>query len=95
MADMTYMERGAAALANEKVDRLTIYPIACGVGRKLIGDGTLTYREWVNDPKLFAQAFIEIQKYFGLDFAIGLMDLSVMAGDLGAGVRMDLSLIHI
>lgn len=88
-AEMSHLERASAALANEEVDRLTVYPIACGVCRKLIGDGTTTYRQWVNDPKLFAQAFIEGQKYFDFDFAIGLMDLSVMAGDLGAGVRMD------
>ncbi len=89
MKEMTHKERAVAALSNEKVDRLTTYPIACGVCRRLIGDGTLTYREWCSDPKLFAQAFLEGQKKFGLDFAIGLMDLSVMAGDLGANVRMD------
>lgn len=89
MTDMTPYERANAALKNEKVDRLTSYPIACGVCRKLIGDGKITYREWCNDPKLFAKAFIEGQKHFGFDFAIGLMDLSVMAGDLGAHIRMD------
>jgi len=89
MKTMTPMERSMAALKNEKVDRLSAYPIACGVCRKLIGDGHITYHEWANDPKLFAQAFIEGQKKFGFDFAIGLMDLSVMAGDLGAHVRMD------
>lgn len=89
MNEMTHTERVAAALNNEKVDRLTTYPIACGVCRRLIGDGKLTYREWCNDPKLFAQAFLEGQKEFGFDLAIGLMDLSVMAGDLGAHVRMD------
>jgi uroporphyrinogen decarboxylase len=89
MDSMTPVERATAALQNEKVDRLTTYPIACGVCRKLIGDGTLSYRDWCNDPKLFAEAFIKGQEYFGFDFAIGLMDLSVMAGDLGAHVRMD------
>jgi uroporphyrinogen decarboxylase len=89
MKEMTPVERATAAINNEKVDRLTVYPIACGVCRKLIGDGKLTYREWCSDPKLFAQAFVEGQKRFGFDFAVGLMDLSVMAGDLGAHVRMD------
>jgi uroporphyrinogen decarboxylase len=89
MTDMTPLERAQASLNNEKVDRLTAYPIACGVCRRLIGDGKMKYRDWCNDPNKFAQAFIEGQKYFGFDFAIGLMDLSVMAGDLGAHVRMD------
>ena len=89
MADkMTHMERGLAALAGEEVDRLTAYPIACGICRKLL-PGNVTYQEWANDPKLFGQAFVAGQKYFDFDFAIGLMDLSVMAGDLGAHVRMD------
>ena len=89
MKEMTHIERAAASLNNEKVDRLTAYPIACGVCRKLIGDGQLSYREWCNNPKLFSDAFLKGQQKFGFDFAIGLMDLSVMAGDLGAHVRMD------
>lgn len=87
---MTHIERCMAALSGGEVDRLTTYPIACGVNRKLLNNGKgITYRDWAHDPKLFAQAFIEGQKYFDFDFAIGLMDLSVMAGDLGAHVRMD------
>lgn len=87
--EMTPLERGQAALAGEKVDTLTTYPIACGVCRKLIGDGKMTYREWTNKPENFAEAFLQGQKRYKMDFAIGLMDLSVMAGDLGAHVRMD------
>lgn len=89
MSEMTHKERAFASLNNEKVDRLTTYPIACGVCRRLVGDGSMTYQEWASDPKKFASAFVAGQKHFGLDFAIGLMDLSVMAGDLGAHVRMD------
>lgn len=85
---MTHMERGLAALADEPVDRLCNYPLAMGVNRRLL-PGSPSYREWANDPKLFAASFIEGQKYFDFDFAIGLMDLSVMAADLGAHVRMD------
>ena len=55
----------------------------------MVGDGKMTYQEWASDPKKFAPRFIEGQKHFDFDFAIGLMDLSVMAGDLGAHVRMD------
>jgi len=91
MADtMTHIERASAALSGQKVDRLTAYPIASGVCRKLLNGGQgIKYNEWAHDPKLFADAFIAGQRYFDFDFAIGLMDLSVMAGDLGAHVRMD------
>jgi len=79
-----------AALQDQPVDRLTTYPIACGVMRKLLNDGAgISYHDWATDPKKFADAFIAGQKYFDMDFAIMLMDLSVMAGDLGAHVRMD------
>jgi len=88
MADMTHIERVMAGLTGKPADRLPTYPIACGVNRKLINGG-ITYREWAHDPKMYAQGFIEGQKAFDFDFAIGLMDLSVMAGDLGAHVRMD------
>ncbi|QLH75126.1 MAG: uroporphyrinogen decarboxylase family protein [Methanomassiliicoccales archaeon] len=90
MADtMNHIERVLAALGDKPVDRLTTYPIACGVCRRTVGDGKMTYREWATDPKKYAQGFISGQKYFDFDFAIGLMDLSVMAGDLGCHVRMD------
>ncbi|MDR1405290.1 MAG: uroporphyrinogen decarboxylase family protein [Candidatus Methanoplasma sp.] len=86
---MTHIERCTAALSNEPVDRLPVAPLVMGVQRRLIGSG-ITYREWCHDPKLFAQGFIEGYKKWGHDMAVGLMDLSVMAGDLGANVRMDL-----
>jgi len=91
MADtMNHIERAMGALTGGDVDRFVTYPIACGVNRKLLNGGKgIKYSDWAHDPKLFAQAFIEGQKYFDFDFAIGLMDLSVMAGDLGAHVRMD------
>jgi uroporphyrinogen decarboxylase len=90
MADtMNHIERDVAALTDKPSDRLSTYPLAMGVCRRCVGDGTMTYREWASDPKKFAQGFIAGQKYFDFDWAIGLMDLSVMAGDLGAHVRMD------
>ncbi len=87
--EMTHLERGVATLNNEPVDHLASYPLACGVCRRLVGEGNMTYRDWASDPKKFASAFIEGQKKYGFDLAVGLMDLSVMAGDLGAHVRMD------
>lgn len=87
--EMTTYERGLAALAGEKVDCLSTYPLTCGVGRRLVGDGTMTYKEWATDPKKFAASFVETQKEYKMDLAVGLMDLSVAAGDFGAHVRMD------
>ena len=91
MADtMNHLERGMASLGNQPVDRLLTYPLAMGVCRRLLNDGKgVTYKQWASDPKLYAAAFVAGHKYFDMDFAIGLMDLSVMAGDLGAHVRMD------
>ena len=90
MADtMNHIERAVASLQDKPVDRLSTYPLAMGVCRRTVGDGKMTYRDWASDPKKFAQGFIQGQKYFDFDWAIGLMDLSVMAGDLGAEVRMD------
>jgi len=85
---MTHIERAMAAITNQPVDRLPTYPIACGVQRRLLKTPT-TYSEWCRDPKKYAGAFCAGQKYFDYDFAIGLMDLSVMAGELGSHVRMD------
>ena len=86
---MNHIQRAVASLQDQPVDRLTTYPLAMGVCRRCVGDGTMKYSDWVSDPKKFASAFIAGQKAFDFDFAIGLMDLSVMAGDLGAHVRMD------
>lgn len=86
---MTHLERAQAAINNEKVDCLTSCLLTCAVNRRLVGDGTMTYREWATDPEKFAESFVAGQKRFQMDYAVGLMDLSVMAGDLGAHVRMD------
>jgi uroporphyrinogen decarboxylase len=86
---MNHIERAMASIMNQPVDRLSTYPIACGLNRRLVGDGKMTYRDWANDPKKFAEAAIAGCKYFDWDWYFGLMDLSVMAGDLGAHVRMD------
>jgi len=88
---MNHIERTMASLAGEPIDRMLVYPLAMGVLRRLVPgyDGKLSYKDWSENPKLFAQAFIEGQKYFDFDLAIGLMDLSVGAADFGAKVRMD------
>jgi len=85
---MNHIERAMASIQDKPVDRLSTYPIACGVNRKLL-PGTVTYSQWAHDPKMFAEAAIAGYKYFDWDWYFGLMDLSVMAGDMGAGVRFD------
>lgn len=76
-------------MADEKVDRLSTFPLACGVCRRLLGDGTTLYRDWATDPHVFSSSFIESRKRYGADFVGGMMDLSVIASDLGADVRMN------
>ncbi len=85
---MTHIERVMSSLRNKPVDRLTTYPIACGVQRRYLSSPT-TYVEWASDPRKFAEAFIAGQRINDYDMAIGLMDLSVCAGDYGAKVRFD------
>lgn len=89
MKEMTHVERMNAAVANEKVDRLTTYPIALAVFRRLVGDGTYTYKDWCTNPKVFGRAFYEGQKRLGLDLTVALMDLAISASDLGAEVKME------
>jgi len=85
---MNHIERAVNSLQDKPVDRITAYPIATGVQRRLLSTPT-TYAEWCSDPRKYAEGFIAGQKAMDYDFAIGLMDLSVCAGDFGAGVRMD------
>lgn len=87
--EMNHIERVQAALADEPVDRLPVYPIACGVSRKLLGDGSMSYEQWAKSSENYANGFEAVQRRYDLDFAIGLMDLSVMANDLGSHVRFD------
>ncbi len=55
MADtMNHIERVVASLGDKPVDRLTTYPLAMGVCRRVVGDGKMTYRDWASDPKKYA-----------------------------------------
>lgn len=87
--ELTSHERVFAALADEPVDRLPIYPIACGVSRQLLNDGKMTYEQWATSAQNYSDGFQAAQKRLGVDFAIGLMDLSVIASDIGTHVRYD------
>ena len=87
--ELSHLERVQAALADEPVDRLPVYPIACGVSRQLLDGGNMTYEQWARSAENYANGFEQVHKKFDLDFAIGLMDLSVVANDLGSHVRFD------
>ena len=86
--EMTPYERALATLANEEVDELAAYPLACGLQRRLL-PGTVTYKEWATDAKKCAQSFVEGYNKWKFPFTVTLEDLSVTAHDLGANVRLD------
>ncbi|NMB98239.1 MAG: uroporphyrinogen decarboxylase, partial [Clostridiaceae bacterium] len=58
---MNSYERVAAALSYKEADRVPVYPILCGITRKLVG---ATYKEWATDAKICADAFIKSTEQF-------------------------------
>ncbi|MCX6652036.1 MAG: hypothetical protein NT137_01590, partial [Methanomassiliicoccales archaeon] len=58
---MNHIERAVNSLQDKPVDRLTAYPIATGVQRRLLSTPT-TYAEWCSDPRKYAEGFIAGQK---------------------------------
>ena len=85
---MTHDERVIAAITDGKADMLPCFPAACGVNRRLVNGG-ITYREWAHNAKLMAQSYVAGQKALEMDSVCSMLDLSVMAADLGAHVRFD------
>lgn len=73
-ANMTPMERVTAAMRHEPIDRVPVYPILCGVTRKLIG---ASYPEWSQDADVCARAFLKSTEEFDIDCLVTLIDLSV------------------
>lgn len=71
---MNSMQRVAAALNHQEADRVPVYPILSGVGRKLIG---ASYQEWSTDADICARAFIRTTTDFDIDCVVTLIDLSV------------------
>jgi uroporphyrinogen decarboxylase len=80
---MTPAERCVAAIMNQPVDRLPVGPLACGVNRRLVGK---TYPQYSRSGEGYAESWVAGYRHFGYDFIVGLGDLSVIAGDVGAGV---------
>ncbi len=75
------IERVVAALRHEEADRVPVYPLLCGITRKLVG---ADYRTWATNADVTAEAFIQATDRFGLDCICTLTDLSVEAADFGA-----------
>jgi uroporphyrinogen decarboxylase len=71
---MNSYERVAAALSYKEADRVPVYPILCGITRKLV---RATYKEWATDAKICADAFIKSTEQFDIDCVVTLIDLSV------------------
>lgn len=83
--EMTHIDRVVSSLGDKKVDRLPVYPLACGVLRKFV---PTTYREYTTDPEMFAQSAYLGVKYMDLDMFVGLVDLSITSSDLGCKVSI-------
>ncbi|NLY18225.1 MAG: uroporphyrinogen decarboxylase [Clostridiaceae bacterium] len=71
---MNSYERIKAALSHKEADRVPVYPILCGITRKLVG---ATYKEWSTNAEICANAFIKSTELFDIDCVVTLIDLSV------------------
>jgi corrinoid protein of di/trimethylamine methyltransferase len=85
VSKMSHIDRVFGALFDKKVDRLPVYPLACGISRKFV---PATYKEYATVPEKFAASAEGAVKYLDVDTFVGLTDLSVMSTDIGAGVLM-------
>ena len=83
--EMTHIDRVVSSLGDKKVDRLPVYPLACGVLRKFV---PTTYRDYTTDPEAFAQSAYLGVKYMDLDMFVGLVDLSITSSDLGCDISI-------
>lgn len=78
---MTSLERVTAALQFREPDRVPVYPLLCGISRRLVN---ADYKTWATDPEVCAQAYIRVTEKYDLDIICTLIDLSVEAADFGA-----------
>ena len=80
------MERVVAALQHQEPDRVPVYPILCGITRKLTG---VSYPEWSQDADKCAEAFIKSTEEFDIDCIVTLIDLSVECAAWGQKLIFD------
>ncbi len=77
---MTALERVAMTLQHQEADRVPVYPLLNGVGRKLVG---VDYPTWSTDMQICGDAYEAVTDRFQLDVICTLIDLSVEAADFG------------
>lgn len=82
--EMSHMDRTLAALGDKKVDRLPVYPLACGVLRKFV---PTTYKEYATNEDAFVESAFLGSKYLDMDMFVGLIDLSATSADFGCKIK--------
>jgi uroporphyrinogen-III decarboxylase len=78
------MDRTLASLGDKKVDRLPVYPLACGVLRKFAG---VNYKQYATDINAFVESAYLGSKYLDTDMFVGLIDLSATSADFGCKIK--------
>ena len=71
---MNSVERVTAILTGRQPDRVPVYPIMCGISRKLVG---ADYPTWSTDAEVCAAGFLKTVEEFDIDCVVTLIDLSV------------------
>lgn len=71
---MNAYERVLTALSHREADHVPVYPILCGINRKLIG---ADYPKWSTDAETCAAGFLKTAEEFDIDCVVTLIDLSV------------------
>ncbi|WP_340818511.1 methyltransferase cognate corrinoid protein [Methanolobus sp. WCC4] len=82
--EMTHMDRTLAAMGDKKVDRLPVYPLACGVLRKF---ADVNYKQYATDINAFVESAYLGSKYLDTDMFVGLIDLSATSSDFGCKIK--------
>jgi corrinoid protein of di/trimethylamine methyltransferase len=82
--EMSHMDRTLNAMGDKKVDRLPVYPLACGITRKF---ANVSYKDYALDPKAFADSAFLGTKYLDTDMFVGLIDLSATSSDFGCKIK--------
>ncbi|AKB26065.1 Dimethylsulfide methyltransferase corrinoid protein [Methanosarcina sp. MTP4] len=82
--EMTHIDRTVSAMSDKKVDRLPVYPLACGVLRKF---APVTYKEYATNEDAFVESAFLGSKYLDMDMFVGLIDLSATSADFGCKIK--------
>ncbi|WP_292464374.1 methyltransferase cognate corrinoid protein [Methanolobus sp.] len=81
---MTHMDRTLASMGDKKVDRLPVYPLACGIMRKFANQ---SYKQYATTPEAFVESAFLGSKYLDTDMFVGLIDLSATSADFGCKIK--------